>query len=244
MSSNKEIKNFYENFTKNLIKDKIYPNCRHQKIKKYLKEVLNNKKIESVLEVGCGIGIISEFISKKVSEVVGIDISEENIKFAKATVKHVKFYCTDFFEFSSKKSFELITLFDVLEHFPKEKHKNVFQKISELSSPNTIILITIPDPNYIAYVRKNAPEKLQVVDEEIHFEELKTIFDQFNFDIIKYERYGIDTADQYRFYSLGYLKTDKIYNKPNKIHQLLIKRVYNKIMSIIKKIKYAKYLKN
>ena len=97
MSSNKEIKNFYENFTKNLIKDKIYPNCRHQKIKKYLKEVLNNKKIESVLEVGCGIGIISEFISKKVSEVVGIDISEENIKFAKATVKHVKFYCTDFF---------------------------------------------------------------------------------------------------------------------------------------------------
>lgn len=222
MNNNKEIKKFYEDFTKNLIRDKFYPNPRHKKIKRYLKYLFDDRKIDSVLEIGCGIGVISEFISNKASKVVGIDISEENIKFARTTVKEVSFYCTDFFEFSSENKFDLITLFDVLEHVPKEKHGNLFRKIVGLSNPSTVVMITIPDPHYTAYVRKSTPEKLQVIDEEIHFDEILKIFNEFDLEIIKYEKYGIDLKDQYGYYLLGHRKTDKNYSESAIVERRLV----------------------
>lgn len=247
MKKKEEIKDFYEKFSQNLIRDKIHPNPRHQKIRNYLKEIFEKYSFKNALEIGCGIGIISEFIADNVPEVTGIDISEENIKFAKATVKKVNFQCSDFLEFSTKVEYDLITLFDVLEHIPKEIHQSVFRRINELSNSDTIIIITIPDPYHLSHVRKNNPEKLQIVDESIYFGEMISLFTENNLEVLKYEKYGIDYDNQYNFYLIGYRKEQYILGKPFFSNQNIIIKIYNKISNKISRItgeiRYGKYLK-
>ncbi len=247
MKSKEDIKHFYEKFTQNLIQDRIYSNPRHQKIISYLKKVFRRYNFRSALEIGCGIGILSEFISKNVPEVNGIDISEENIKFAKATVNNVNFYCTDFLEFNLKDKYDLITLFDVLEHFPKETHPEVFKKITEISNPSTIILITIPDPDYLSHIREHFPEKLQVVDESIYLDELLKIFNENNHQVLKFEKYGIDYNDQYNFYLLNYrkkqYKLDPVLLADSNFFVISFGKLVNKSKRVVNRIRYNRYLK-
>ena len=248
MKRKEEIKDFYEKFAQNLIRDKINPNPRHQKIIGYLKKVFQKYNFKNALEIGCGIGIISEFISKSVPDVTGIDISGENIKFAKATVKKVDFHCSDFLEFPVKAKFDVITLFDVLEHLPKETHQNVFKRITEISNPTTILIMTIPDPYYLSYVRKNNPEKLQVVDESIYLDVLVSIFNENKLEVLKFEKYGIDYENQYNFYLLGYRKEQYILEMPFTDNKNIVLKIYRKISNKIKQltgnIRYGKYLKH
>ena len=247
MKRKDEIKDFYNEFSKNLIRDRIYPNPRHKKIINYLKEVFKDYKFKSALEIGCGIGIISEYIAKNVENVSGIDISEENIKFAKTTVKYVNFYCSDFLEYQMENKFDLITLFDVLEHIPKEIHQDVFKRISEISNTNTIILVTIPDPYYLNHIKQNNPEKLQVVDESIYLIEILRIFNQYNLEVLTFEKYGIDYADQYNFYMLRFknknYKLNSVSLAEKKFLLILIEKLFNRIKKIYGQFRYRKYLK-
>jgi 2-polyprenyl-3-methyl-5-hydroxy-6-metoxy-1,4-benzoquinol methylase len=247
MKRKAEIKDFYEKFSKNLIRDKINPNPRHQKIISYLKNVFQKYNFNNALEIGCGIGIISEFISKNVPEVTGIDISEENIKFAKATVKKVEFHCSDFLEFPVKEKFDLITLFDVLEHIPKEIHPDVFKKINEISNSNTIIIMTIPDPYYLLYIREHSPEKLQVIDESIYLDEIIQIFEANNLKVLFFEKYGIDYGDQYNLYLLSCKKKQYELTRPYLADNNFLVRYFGKLVNKIRRysgqFRYGKYLK-
>lgn len=246
MKRKKEIKDFYNNFSKNLIRDKIYPNPRHKKIISYLKKLFKIYSFNNALEIGCGIGIISEFISKNVPGVTGIDISEENIKFAKTTNNNISFYCSDFSEYPAKDKFDLITLFDVLEHIPKQIHQNVFRKIKDLSNPNTKIIITVPDPDYLSYIRVHSPEKLQVVDECIYLDEMIRILKENNLDILLFEKYGIDCANQYNLYLLQFKNKEYQITPVTQSDSNLVVDYFGKFMNRIKrisgKIRYGKYL--
>ena len=247
MKRKEEIKDFYNNFSKNLIRDKIYPNPRHKKIISYLKKLFKIYSFSNALEIGCGIGIISKFISKNVPDVTGIDISEENIKFAKATNDGISFYSADFLEYPTKEKYDLITLFDVLEHIPKQIHPDVFRKIKNLSNSNTKIIITIPDPDYLSYIRAHSPEKLQVVDECIYLDEMIQILKENDLDILLFEKYGIDSADQYNIYLLQYKNTEYKIMPVTKSDSNLIENYFGKFMNRIKRIsgqiRYGKYLK-
>ena len=247
MKRKEQIKDFYEKFSQTLIKDKINPNPRHQKIKSYLKDLFQKYEFNNALEVGCGIGIISEFIAKNVPEVTGIDISEENIKFAKVTNKKINFYCADFLEYRVNENFDLITLFDVLEHIPKEMHPDVFSRIKKISNADTKIILTIPDPYYLSYIRENSPQKLQVVDECIFLDEMMQIFKQNELEVLAYEKYGIDYDDQYNFYLLSYVKTPITLTPPFLADNNIFKKYFGKMMNRIRRIsgqiRYGKYLK-
>ena len=247
MKQKEEVKEFYEKFSQNLIRDKINPNPRHRKIIRYLKNVFHKYRFKNALEIGCGIGIISEFISKNVPDVTGIDISEENIKFAKATNKKITFYCSDFLEYRTKDKYDLITLFDVLEHIPKEIHPDVFKRINEISNVNTKIIITLPDPYYLSYVRENSPEKLQVVDESIYIDEIIQILKENNLEVFMFEKYGIDFDDQYNFYLLSYKKTEYKLTPPVLADKNFLVNYFGKLINRISRIsgqiRYGKYLK-
>ncbi len=135
----------------------------------------------------------------------------------------------------------------MLEHFPKSSHRDVFDQIYKLSNPDTFIVITIPDPQYLSFMRDHHPEKLQVVDESIYFNELNSIFSAYKFEIVKYEKYGIDYENQYRFYLLTlpkekYLLESAISTDENNFISLM-RKISNRIKIIVRKWKYGKFLK-
>jgi hypothetical protein len=89
---------------------------------KYLFELVNNKSINTICEIGCATGVLlAEFpLATKPSAKYGVDVSTDNIQTAKANFPELNFFAGYFEEFiaqpSTPKKFDLIILSDILEH--------------------------------------------------------------------------------------------------------------------------------
>src|SRR4051812_43183114 len=76
----------------------------------------------TVLDIGCGAGTKSKYISEKSFDVTGIDFSENMIEIAKRRVPNVNFEVFDIYDLDSySKSFDCIFAQAVILHIPKNK---------------------------------------------------------------------------------------------------------------------------
>jgi len=169
-----EVETFYNSYTKS--QKKIGVNIRHRTIVKNLRK-LNLKTDSNVLEIGCGIGTVSSLILKHISngKFVGVDISPESIDLAKKfnnVYKNAEFIANDMSDFSHSLKFDFVVFPDVLEHIPVEQHNNLFKNVAKVCKPNTTVLINIPEPNCLNWIRKTMPEKLQRIDQSLSIQDL------------------------------------------------------------------------
>ena len=174
LASKQQIEEFYNTYKEK--QKKIGVNIRHRTILKNLK-ALGLQSNSNVLEVGCGIGTVSGLILKNITngKFVGVDISDESIELAKklySNFKNAEFITNDMSAFTHKTVFDFVVLPDVLEHIPVEQHHNLFKVIHLVSSPNAIVLINIPEPNCLNWIRKHNPEKLQIIDQSLSMQDL------------------------------------------------------------------------
>ncbi len=74
----------------------------------------------SILDIGCGGGLLSEPLAKLGANVVGIDASKKNIDIAKHHLKksklNIEYYPTSPENFSYKKKFDVILNMEIVEH--------------------------------------------------------------------------------------------------------------------------------
>jgi cyclopropane fatty-acyl-phospholipid synthase-like methyltransferase len=169
-----EVENFYDKYTKS--QTKIGVNIRHRTIVKHLKK-LNLKANSKVLEIGCGIGTVSSLILKHIpnGKFVGVDISKESIELAKkynSAHKNAEFIANDMSDFTHTIKFDFIVFPDVLEHIPVEQHYNLFKNVAKVCNKNTTVLINIPEPNCLNWIRKTMPDKLQIIDQSLSMQDL------------------------------------------------------------------------
>ena len=95
------------------IKDNIIKSLKLKNQKKPLQKV-------SILDVGCGGGLLSEPMKKLGAEVVGIDASEKNIQVAKLHAKKnnldINYFCTSPENFTKKMKFDVVLNMEIVEH--------------------------------------------------------------------------------------------------------------------------------
>lgn len=173
-TTKEQVKEYYDTFKEH--QKKLGINIRHRTILKNLKNA-GLKPDSNVLEIGCGIGTVSHLILKQIphGSFVGLDISSESIKMAQqfnSFHKKAEFFVDDMSNFSHKTKFDFVVFPDVLEHIPVEQHANIFKTISELTTANAVVLINIPEPNYLNWVRANDPSKLQIIDQSLSMQDL------------------------------------------------------------------------
>jgi len=112
-----------------------------EKYLKYITEYISNS--ESVLDIGCGEGIILYLANKfnKREKLVGIDTSIEFLKIAKQIVE-ADFIRADvhYLPFRDS-SFELLSCLSVFEHI--NRHKDVINEVTRVSTKS---IITVPRP--------------------------------------------------------------------------------------------------
>jgi len=130
------------------------------------------KSNSNVLELGCGIGTMTFLLSKYVKKgrIEAVDLSPKSIEFAKQKIKNpnISFYAADVVSYKpSIKPIDFITLFDIIEHIPMEKHNELFRNLSMASNEQTKILINIPNPAYIEYDKIHNPKALQIIDQPL-----------------------------------------------------------------------------
>lgn len=105
------------------------------------KEIVEIKKEQSFLEVGCAQGYYLSKVLKKTKKVFGVDIDAEFIKSAKKTGAIVKVASGEKLPFKTAQ-FDFVLCTETLEHIPNWK-KSV-EEIKRVLKPKGKAIITIP----------------------------------------------------------------------------------------------------
>ena len=115
---------------------------------KYILETLNKKNLNNttVLDIGCGGGLVSEGLSKIGATVTGIDFIKENIKVAKMHAKKnnlkINYFVKDFEKEKITSKYDVIIILEVLEHL--NNWEEFVKKIKlSLKKNGTLIISTI-----------------------------------------------------------------------------------------------------
>ncbi|NIM13238.1 MAG: methyltransferase domain-containing protein [Candidatus Aminicenantes bacterium] len=110
-------------------------------IRNYLQAAIKTKKIEKIMDVGCGSGgnfdVLAEF-----AKVVAVERSHPLVMRARARGIAEAVYEKDFFDLPDYDKIDLFTLFDVLEHI--EYDFEFFKKIKQIAPPNHMLLLSVP----------------------------------------------------------------------------------------------------
>ena len=158
----------------------------------------------NVLELGCGIGVFTFLLSRiiKKGSIEAVDISNKSIAFCKQKIKNsnIQFVAGDIVNYSpvfGKPDF--ITLLDVIEHIPVEKHPGLFNNLSALCMDDTKLIINIPNPSYIEYDIKNHPDNLQLIDQPLPLNFILDNLIKNNLELIYFETYSVWVENDYQF---------------------------------------------
>jgi SAM-dependent methyltransferase len=195
-----------------------------------------------VLELGCGIGTLTFLISKivKKGQIESVDISSESIAFAKKrlTQHNLKLVAHDVVDYKPQmKDPDLITLFDVIEHIPMERHDELFRNLCSIAGENTTILINIPSPAAIQFDIENNPSVLQVIDQPLPIDFIVNTITKNDLNLVSFENHSIWAEHDYQFFVISRkrkYKEVKLSSKRNffqkvrsKISRTFIKLIHN-----------------
>ena len=127
---------------------------------KYVQDVINKKKLNkiTILDLGCGGGLVSEGLSKLGADVTGIDFVKDNINAAKIHAKKnnltINYKKLNFETEKINSKFDVIVIFEVLEHL--SNWKSFLEKIKLNLNPNGILIMST--------INRNLFSKLLAID--------------------------------------------------------------------------------
>ncbi len=133
-------------------KFRVLHQIRPIRIEYILSQLENNIRNIDVLDLGCGGGLVSEPLAKLGANVTGIDFVENNIKVAKLHSKkkklEINYISKDIENLNIKKKFDLIILFEILEHL--NDWQNFLIKLKKNLKRNGKIIISTINRNVIS----------------------------------------------------------------------------------------------
>lgn len=101
---------------------KVYgPTARHTR--RFIFSLLNGLKVDSVLDAGCGTGVLLQQILEKYPDIKlsGSEYSSQGIEFARQRLPQAEFYSLDLERQNLHRQFDLVTCIDVLEHINDDR---------------------------------------------------------------------------------------------------------------------------
>jgi 2-polyprenyl-3-methyl-5-hydroxy-6-metoxy-1,4-benzoquinol methylase len=149
-------KRMYEKYLSsvNLTKEELEENYnRDIALQQEIEEVIPKNTNANILDLGCGYGsFLHTLQTKGYKNLFGVEIGEEQNKFLNEKGLNVSHL--DIFDFlkSDTNTYELITLFDVLEHFKKDEIVELLSLLKERLSDNGVLLDYLMVKQYLKEV--------------------------------------------------------------------------------------------
>lgn len=97
-----------------------------------------------ILDIGCGTGFPNAaYFSEQGFKLTGIDITEKLLQKAlDRNLPNTQFYLCDFFDFEPKDRYDGVIAFDSFFHFPKEKQRLIYERVSRWMNAGAHLLFT------------------------------------------------------------------------------------------------------
>jgi cyclopropane fatty-acyl-phospholipid synthase-like methyltransferase len=96
-----------------------------------------------VLDLGCGGGAKTRRLAQRF-DVVGVDISEEQLRRARGEVPEARFLQADFAELNFQaEAFDAVTAFYSFMHVPRREHPTLFRRIERWLKPGGLFLASL-----------------------------------------------------------------------------------------------------
>lgn len=163
--------------------------------KKFIMDFINQS--HSVLDIGCGQGILSMVIAEKANKVVAVDHNVDSIEKAKKESRshNLQFVCADAVNYlrTEQLFFDIMILSHVLEHLDEPK-----EFLKQFKKHFCYIYIEVPDfdNSYLNQYRKDLgmPHLFSDADHIFEFDrdDIAEILDSSNLEMISSEfRYGV-----------------------------------------------------
>lgn len=129
-------------------------NFTYKYILEIIEEHLSSNKVKKILDIGCGSGTLSFYLSNKNHEVKGIDISDKAIKVCKESsrlmnLKNISFERIDFPNKAPKGKYDFVIFSEVIEHLADDDL--ALKKIYSLLNHGGLLFLTTPSNNAPLY---------------------------------------------------------------------------------------------
>ena len=165
-------------------------------------------KPHRILEIGCGIGHVAWRMKAHWPEsvVVGADISPASVDIAtKLFASAGLSFCTwpPEAEAGWTEEFDLIVLMDVYEHIPPAERQPLHNWLRQLRKPTGRIVLSCPTPRYLARLRRDSPQAIQPVDEDIDLEVVHRLARETGTDVLLYKEVSVWHQGDYAHIALG-----------------------------------------
>lgn len=158
--------------------------------KTYIDEFVASLSGKDVLDAGCGAGQITDYLTQKGLNVIGLDFSQELLKIAKQNSPNSKFILADICDYEQETKVDGIITKDTLFHLPNEDLIHVLQKFKRLLKPNGNICIIMDTPKEIGenIFVEELDIKQQVYYNYLSAEKLKNMLEKTGFNVKKIQR--------------------------------------------------------
>jgi SAM-dependent methyltransferase len=161
----------------------------------------------AVLEIGCGIGDICWRMARrwKAARVVGLDISPASVAAARKLFgsAQLTFHEGPLTPGSLEGPFDLVLMMDVYEHIAAEDRAGLQKAIAGLLGPRGSIILSVPTPRHLEWLRLHDPAEIQPVDEDIRIETLSELARETGTEILLYEEVDVWHQGDYAHAVLG-----------------------------------------
>lgn len=199
---------FYEEFSASVgLRDWLLPNARHEQLKTIVASILEGRRGLRILDIGCGAGVMSDYLTRYGS-VSAMDLSSKAVELGELLAPSVSFHVSATPP-ASGPVFDLITLFDVIEHVPVVERPELLGRLRSALAPAGALLLSCPHPAHTMWMHSEQPELEQVVEEPVEVTDTLALAGELGLELTRYETYDIDRGGpQYHMFALRASRSD------------------------------------
>lgn len=184
---------YYDGFRERLLGDYLHGNPRVSAALDFAKDALTG--VESILDVGCGIGWTSAELAATGATVTGIDISPALVETARETFGDVcEFIAADFVE-ADLGPYAAVLMVDSYEHFARRDRPLAHEQIRRTQAER--VVLTVPTIASMNYAREHGIA-LQIIDEDVSEADLWDLAADIGGEVAVNRTVSVYRSDDYR----------------------------------------------
>ena len=162
-----------------------------QEIAWLLDRFLKMVKGKKVLDIGCGNGRDTKYMSEKGFDVTGIDLSSNMLKIAEKFAPKAKFYRMDMRKIGFKdKSFDGLWALSSFMHIPKSQAYQTLEEFRRVLKDDGIMLVSVPEGKGEKFVKKESYEGGKKFFAFYRVGEFKSLLEKAGFEVCEIVKNG------------------------------------------------------